>query len=397
MSKARWVAEPSAACRLACPDWSRAGWPRAPLRLYVERMRIFLCGDLMLGRGVDQILTSPGDPTLHEPYVRDARDYVTLAEETNGPIPRAVPPSYIWGDLPDVLEQHAPDLRIGNLETSITRSDDHARGKGIHYRMSPANVEVLQPPGFDCLSLANNHVLDWGTEGLTETIDTLDRSAIGHCGAGRTRAQAESPCGASGASAASGVQATVWGVGDRSSGIPGQWAAGEDKPGVWLKGADRDLLRKVQGPGPRIVSIHWGENWGYAVPARQQSLARALIDKAGVSIVHGHSSHHPKGMEIYNGGLILYGAGDFINDYEGIGGHERYRPDLTAGYFVDVDEADAGVTHVLAVPFRLRKLRLGRASPADTEWLTETLEAASPSGGVTCRAVDGPAIECSGR
>jgi poly-gamma-glutamate synthesis protein (capsule biosynthesis protein) len=100
-------------------------------------------------------------------------------------------------------------------------------------------------------------------------------------------------------------------------------------------------------------------------------------------------------MEIYNGGLILYGAGDFINDYQGIGGHERYRPDLTAGYFVDVDVARAHVTRVLAVPFRLRRFRLERATAADTEWLAETLEAASPAGGVTCRAVDGPAIDCS--
>jgi poly-gamma-glutamate synthesis protein (capsule biosynthesis protein) len=191
------------------------------------------------------------------------------------------------------------------------------------------------------------------------------------------------------------MPATVWGIGDRSSGIPRGWAAGDGTPGVWLTGADRDLLRRVEGSGPRIVSIHWGENWGYAIPARQQNLARALIDRTGVSIVHGHSSHHPRGMEIYNGGLILYGAGDFINDYEGIGGHERYRPDLTAGYFVDVDEARAHVTRVLAVPFRLRRFHLQRASAADTEWLAETLEAASPAGGVSCRAVNGPAIDCT--
>ncbi len=347
----------------------------------------------MLGRGIDQILAAPADPTLHEPYVRDAREYVRLAEEANGPIPRGVPPSYIWGALPDVLEQEKPDLRIGNLETSITGSDDYAREKGIHYRMSPANVDVLQPAGFDCLTLANNHVLDWGTEGLTETLDTLDRAGIGRCGAGRTRAEAEGPCGRP---AASGMPTTVWGIGDRSSGIPRNWAAGDDTPGVWLKRADRDLLRIVEASGPRIVSIHWGENWGYAIPARQQNLARALIDQAGVSIVHGHSSHHPRGMEIYNGGLILYGAGDFINDYEGIGGHERYRPDLTAGYFVDVDEVRAHVTRVLAVPFRLRRFRLERASAADTEWLAETLKAVSPAGGVRCRAVDGAAIDCSG-
>ncbi len=355
-------------------------------------MRIFLCGDLMLGRGIDQILPAPVDPGLHEPYVGDARAYVKLAEEASGPIPRGAPPSYIWGDLPEVLEQEQPELRIGNLETSITRSDDYTREKGIHYRMSPDNVDVLEPPGFDCLTLANNHVLDWGTEGLAETLETLDRAGVGRCGAGRTRTEAASPIETS---PAPGTGPLVWGVGDRSSGIPGRWAAGEDTPGVWLKGADRDLLRNVAGAGLRIVSIHWGRNWGYAIPPRQQQLGRALIDEAGVTIVHGHSSHHPKGMEFYNGGLILYGAGDFINDYEGIGGHEQYRPDLTAGYFVDMEEGAAAVRRVLVVPFRLRRFRLERATAADTEWLAQTLEATSSAGGVTCRPVSGPAIECS--
>lgn len=375
-------------------------------------MRVFLCGDLMLGRGVDQILPSPSSPQLHEPYVTDARQYVALAEETNGTLPRAVPPAYIWGDLPEVLAVEAPDVRIGNLETSITTRDDYVREKGIHYRMSPANVEALAAPGFDCLTLANNHVLDWGTAGLEETLDTLRRAGIGYCGAGRDLEEAASPWVVP---LSSGGSLEVRGVGDRSSGIPRSWGARADRPGVWLKPSTRELKAEIAGRGStlsrgtlrrdtpasddvplpdhipplaarvRILSIHWGENWGYAIPARQRKLARTLIDTAGVSIVHGHSSHHLKGFELHNGALILYGSGDFINDYEGIGGRERYRPDLTAGYIVDVDEATGRVRRARALVFRVRRFRLERASAADTEWLAEMLHRVSPPGVRTCR------------
>jgi len=75
-----------------------------------------------------------------------------------------------------------------------------------------------------------------------------------------------------------------------------------------------------------VASIHWGDNWGYEI-------AHNLIDHAGVDIIHGHSSHHAKGIEVWHGKPVIYGCGDFINDYEGIGGNEKYRSDLSLMYF----------------------------------------------------------------
>ncbi|UCH80070.1 MAG: CapA family protein, partial [Nitrospiraceae bacterium] len=72
-------------------------------------------------------------------------------------------------------------------------------------------------------------------------------------------------------------------------------------------------------------------------PSDQKEFARKLIDKAGIDIIHGHSSHHVKGIEIYNEKLIIYGCGDFLNDYEGIRGYENFRDDLGLMYFVIVD------------------------------------------------------------
>ncbi|MBP2328707.1 poly-gamma-glutamate capsule biosynthesis protein CapA/YwtB (metallophosphatase superfamily) [Kibdelosporangium banguiense] len=127
---------------------------------------VFLCGDVMTGRGVDQILPRPGDPRLWERFVRDARDYVGLAEAADGPIPRPVDVTWPWGDALRVIEEIAPDVRILNLETSITRRGEPARGKQIHYRMAPENVSCLTVARPDVCALANNHVLDFGHSGL---------------------------------------------------------------------------------------------------------------------------------------------------------------------------------------------------------------------------------------
>jgi Bacterial capsule synthesis protein PGA_cap len=101
-----------------------------------ERLTLFLCGDVMTGRGVDQILVCPSSPSLHEPRVRSALEYVALAEQANGTIPRPVDHAYAWGAALEVLDQERPDVRIANLETSITTSNV-PYPKGINYRMHP--------------------------------------------------------------------------------------------------------------------------------------------------------------------------------------------------------------------------------------------------------------------
>ena len=151
----------------------------------MAELTIFLAGDVMTGRGIDQVLPSPGDPALRERLVRDARGYVALAESVNGPIPWPVPVSWPWGDVLTVLEEAQPDVRIINLETSVTTSGDFAPGKPVHYRMHPDNVECLVVARPDVCALANNHVLDFGQSGLVETLRTLDDAGLAHTGAGR--------------------------------------------------------------------------------------------------------------------------------------------------------------------------------------------------------------------
>jgi len=342
-------------------------------------LRLFLCGDVMCGRGIDQILANPCSPEIYEDYMRSAEDYVLLAEQANGPIPRHNQPSYVWGAALEQFERMQPDMRIINLETAVTRSDDHV-DKGINYRMSPENTACLSAARIDCCALANNHVLDWGRAGLSETLATLQKLNIKAAGAGRNEAEACAPAVLN----LSKGRLLVFSLGSPSSGVPFDWAATDHAPGVNflpdLSGTSAlrvaEQIIAFRKPGDLVVvSIHWGSNWGYHVPDEQRAFAHALVDKAGVSIIHGHSSHHPRPIEIYRDRLILYGCGDFLNDYEGIHGYERYRDDLVLMYFVDLDPACGSVQAIKLVPLQIRNFRLSIPSPRDIEWIQGTLDA----------------------
>ncbi|MFO1125569.1 MAG: CapA family protein [Methylocystis sp.] len=352
----------------------------APPRIRgADAVRLFLCGDVMIGRGVDQILPSPCPPKLYEEYVSSAEEYVRLAETASGPIQRPVDFSYIWGDALDAFLAQAPDARIVNLETSVTRSET-AEHKAINYRISPQNAACLRAAAIDCCALANNHVLDWGRSGLVETLDTLARLGVASAGAGRTIDDAQRPAILDVPAKA---RIVVLSLALPDSGTPVDWAATRVSPGVNLlpdlssESAARacDLARSAARPGDiLVVSIHWGPNWGYDVSSAQRQFAHRLIDEGGASILHGHSSHHPKGFEVYRNRLILYGCGDFLNDYEGISGYESFRGDLSLMYFADIDAASGELLQLRLIPLHLRRLRLERASSADVEWLAHTLD-----------------------
>jgi poly-gamma-glutamate capsule biosynthesis protein CapA/YwtB (metallophosphatase superfamily) len=347
---------------------------------------LFLCGDVMTGRGVDQILGCPSAPEIHESYVRDAREYVALAEQASGPIPRSVDPGYVWGDALAELRGVAAAARIVNLEVSVTRSAEDWPDKGIHYRMHPANVACLTAPGIDVCALANNHVLDYGYPGLEETLATLTAAGLKTAGAGRNLAEARRPAIVD---RPGGGRVLVLSCGTRMSGIPPAWSATAERAGVDmlkdLSNATADQVVERVGrekrPGDIVVaSIHWGCNWGYEVPRGHIRFAHRLID-GGVDIVHGHSSHHPRPVEVYHDKLVLYGCGDFIDDYEGIPGYEEFRSDLVLMYFPVVESTTSHLVALRMVPMRIRRMRLNRASPAETEWLRDRLSRISSAFG----------------
>lgn len=341
-------------------------------------IKLFLCGDVMTGRGIDQVLPQSLDPVLYESYVKDARQYVLLAERENGLVNKPVSYDYIWGDALKIWRENSPDLKIINLETSVTSHDDPWPGKGIHYRMHPENIRLLTTAGIDYSNLANNHTLDWGRPGLEETMNTLKKAEVAFSGVGNSGEKAAKPS----ILKTDKGRVLIFAYGTLSSGIPPTWAATKNRSGVnFLPDFSEEAINTIKDQVNRykeegdiaIFSIHWGGNWGYEVPGEHRQFAHQLIDEADIDLIHGHSSHHPMGMEVYREKLIIYGAGDFINDYEGISGHEEYRGELSLMYFPEIDPTNGDLRRLKIVPMEVKKLRLNRVKNKDAQWLQEVL------------------------
>ena len=167
-----------------------------------------------------------------------------------------------------------------------------------------------------------------------------------------------------------------------SSGIPHTWAATGRRPGVAMipdlsDSSAAEVARRAnveKRPGDvAIVSVHWGSNWGYDVDSGQIRFAHKLIDE-GIDVVHGHSSHHPRPIEMYRGKLILYGCGDTIDDYEGIGSYESFRHELRLLYFASIERETGRLSALRMVPMRMRRMRLEGVPDDDAEWLRSTVE-----------------------
>jgi poly-gamma-glutamate capsule biosynthesis protein CapA/YwtB (metallophosphatase superfamily) len=366
-----------------------------------QTVTLFLSGDVMTGRGIDQVLPHPGNPQLYEPYMTSAKGYVRLAEETNGPIRKPVDFGYIWGDALTELRSLNPDARIINLETAVTSSPDFWPRKGIHYRMQPQNIPCLTAANIDCCVLSNNHVLDWGYAGLKETLTSLEGVKLKVAGAGQNQSEAEAPAIIE---VAGKGRLLVFGFGHESSGIPRQWGARSNRPGVnLLPDLSEDTVRRIaeriaevkQKNDCVVASIHWGGNWGYHVSNEQKDFAHRLIDQAQVDVVHGHSSHHPKGVEVYQGKPIIYGCGDFLNDYEGISGYEEFRGDLALMYFVTLDLATGKLVSLSMTPLQIKRFRLNYAHPDDVRWLLHVMDRESRPLGARVELVNGRRLALS--
>lgn len=343
----------------------------------MDQLRIFLSGDVMTGRGIDQILPYPSTPTLHEGWVHDARDYVRLAEKKCGPLPRAVSFGYIWGDALAQLEQAQLDFRFINLETSITTSDRWL-AKGINYRMHPHNIPCLQAAGIHGCTLANNHILDWGQAGLIETLEALKTAGIKTTGAGRNAVESATPIVLTKGDS----RLLFFSVGTFDSGIAENWCATSTRPGVNFIpdlsqksiGQVRKMIDEYRKPGDVVIlSIHWGLNWSFSIPEDQRSFARTLLAEGIADLIHGHSSHHVKAIEVFQGKLILYGCGDLLTDYEGIGGYQEFRADLSLLYFVTLGAYDGKLLQLEMVPMRTERFRLALANADEAQWLAGVL------------------------
>jgi poly-gamma-glutamate synthesis protein (capsule biosynthesis protein) len=226
--------------------------------------------------------------------------------------------------------------------------------------------------------VANNHVLDFGVVGMHETLETLHAASIGHAGAGKDLAQAQRPHIHT---LPDGRRILVFGWGFADSHIAfAHWAADENRPGIaLLADCGEDAARRItdciagwRQPGDIVIaSLHWGANWVPQIPAAHKAFARVLIDRAGVDVIHGHSSHHVLPAELYKGKPILYGCGDLINDSEGKPENRARRGYLGALYFVDLHAETRQLTALRVQPVQRRRFRLELPSQEDSRWVLQ--------------------------
>ena len=255
-----------------------------------KRIKVALTGDIMLGRLVDQYIVQN----------------------------LAIPPETIWGDVLPIMR--STDLRLGNLECVISDKGQKWQPlfKAFHFRASPRAIEILRAASFDCVTLANNHVLDYGPDALLHCLELLGQAEIPYTGAGSSLREALTPA----VLHFSNIKIAVLALTDNEP----KWEAARSQPGInYVAFDDRGLLspyleritQAIQQARRQahyvIVSAHIGPNWGTPSHAIQV-LAHQLLD-LGADVYWGHSNHTPQGIEIVGKKVILYSTGDFVDDY----------------------------------------------------------------------------------
>ncbi len=297
----------------------------------LDTLIIGFAGDVMIGRGVSAFLNQ--------------------AE-----------PLAIWGDVVDELRK--TDLNIVNLEAALTDSEKIVP-KVFNFKAEPSKVAVLKEGDIDIVNLANNHVLDYGEEGLLETLHTLDEAKIAHVGAGKDLVEARRPVIVE----RKGLRIAVLGYSDNEP----SWQAKKDRPGIaFIRVGELDAVLEDIAPLKAkvdllIVSLHWGPNMRERPSSAFVNFAHQLID-AGVDIIHGHSAHIFQGVEEYRGGLILYDTGDFVDDYYV---DPILRNDCSFLFRVEVSKK--GYESLQLIPTRITEYRVNKAKAKEADRILQRM------------------------
>lgn len=293
-----------------------------------EPFTIALTGDVMLGRLVNEVIAERGF-------------------------------AYPWGDTLPLL--HAADAVCINLECALTRHTTRWSGdpdKPFFFRADPEVVETLRIGRVRFAALANNHIVDFGTDGLLETVAVLDRAGIAHSGAGADIESSRAPAVLS----VRGWHIAIVAFAD----YPDAWCATDRSPGMcftpisleteyfgWVEDA---IARAKAVADVAIVSMHWGPNMRLRPPELFRAFARRVID-AGADIFWGHSAHVLQGIELVNGHPIFYDTGDFIDDYAV---DRHLRNDLSAIFLVRV--RPPSIERIVLVPTVIRDMQVSRST-----------------------------------
>jgi len=322
-------------------------------------MQIALTGDVMLGRLVDQYV------------IRN----------------QSIGPDKIWSDLLPLLLK--ADRRLINLECviSLRGREWQPDSKAFHFRASPRAIDFLHAAKIDCVTLANNHVLDYGAEALIECLVLLDRAGIKRTGAGASLVEALTP-------AIVDLPQGRLAVVSLTDNEP-EWEAGEKKPGVHYIAYDAkglvepyrvrlaQVLKQARSQADLVmVSAHVGPNWG-PPSAAMRMLAHQIVD-LGADLYWGHSNHTPQGIELYKGKAILYSTGDFIDDYA-VDRDERN--DLSFLFILELERSR--IVRVFLHPVCIEDLYVRLAKDQEIIFLQRTMQAKCATFGTALGFRDG--------
>jgi poly-gamma-glutamate synthesis protein (capsule biosynthesis protein) len=300
-------------------------------------VKLALAGDTMLGRGVAERLETVGAAALV------AREVVEIIREA--------------------------DLFVLNLECCISARGTPAPGAVFHFRAPPWATHVLVDLGVDCVTLANNHALDFGPDALLDTLAHLDAAGVRSVGAGTDVERARAPVVVE----AHGFRLAVVAVTDH----PRAYAAQPDRAGVAYGALERDELPewlpaaiRAQEVDAILVTPHWGPNMT-AEPVAHVRRAATLIRDAGATLIAGHSAHVFHGVAPQ----VLFDLGDFLDDYRV---EPRLRNDLGLLFMVELDG-----DRIEAVPLKLEYAFTRVADGADREWIRRRFTDACAAFGTT--------------
>ncbi|XVH30379.1 CapA family protein [Haloferacaceae archaeon DSL9] len=225
----------------------------------------------------------------------------------------------IWGDCFELLCEL--DGLCINLECCLSTRGTPWRQTyhPYHFRADPARaIPALRTVGVDYCSLANNHLLDFGPDALFDTLTALDAAGIAHAGAGATVEAARAPAFFDVGTLTVGAVSFTDNTPEFAATVGGSGVAHVrfDERDARTRRIVGDALESVHAGEPDLVvaSLHWGPNMRTAPPERFREFARWLAAR-GVDIVHGHSAHVFQGVEVVDGTLVCYDAGDFVDDY----------------------------------------------------------------------------------
>jgi poly-gamma-glutamate synthesis protein (capsule biosynthesis protein) len=305
----------------------------------MSALRLLFGGDVMLGRLV-------GDAML-----REGADY-----------PLGAVSALLRG----------ASLAIANLECAVCEPAErwHGAPKAFYFRAPPLAGQALRDAGIGLVSLANNHILDYGVQGLLDTLRILDAQGIAHAGAGAGLDAALAPVIVE----RQGVRIGMAAFCDHQA----DFAAAPEHAGMaWIglhdEAAAIDEFTRALAPlraaGVRwpILSLHWGPNMVSEPSDRQRRLARAAID-VGWKIVYGHSAHVFQGVELVEGCPILYAAGDLVDDYAV---DPEFRNDHQLLF--ELQLGDDALERIVMHPLFIRRCRVFPANSAQRAWIAERM------------------------